>query len=49
MFFHLPAGSDSTNRKRLFSLIYGVLLSIALTGLILAEVIVNPYELLLNV
>ncbi len=38
-----------TNRKRLFSLIYGVLLSIALTGLILAEVIVNPYELLLNV
>ncbi|MDE6602415.1 MAG: hypothetical protein K2K90_09690 [Lachnospiraceae bacterium] len=38
-----------TNRKRLFSLIYGVLLSIVLTGLIQAAVIVNPYELLLNV
>lgn len=38
-----------TNRKRLFSLIYGVVISIILICLIQAGIIVNPYEQLLNV
>lgn len=35
-----------TNRKRLFSLFYGLLVSMILIQLIQAEIIVNPYELL---
>ena len=38
-----------TNKKRLFSLLYGLLLSIILIQLIQAEIIVNPYERLLNI
>ena len=38
-----------TNKKRLFSLLYGLLISIILIQLIRAEVIVNPYEQLLNI
>lgn len=38
-----------TNKKRLCSLFYGVLLSIILIYLIRAEIIVNPYERLLNI
>lgn len=38
-----------TNKKRLFSLLYGLLISIVLIQLIQAELIVNPYEQLLNV
>lgn len=37
------------NKKRLFGLIYGALISIVLIGLIQAGIIVNPYEKLLNV
>ena len=37
-----------TNKKRLFSLLYGLLISIILILLIQAEIIVNPYEQLLN-
>ena len=39
----------STNKKRLFSLLYGLLISIILIQLIQAEIIVNPYEQLLNI
>ncbi|MDE6364912.1 MAG: hypothetical protein K2L86_11760 [Lachnospiraceae bacterium] len=35
-----------TNKKRLFSLLYGLLISIILVQLIQAEIIANPYELL---
>lgn len=35
-----------TNKKRLCSLMYGVLIAVALIGLIQMEVIVNPYKLL---
>ena len=35
-----------TNKKRLFSLLYGVLESIILTLLIRTDIIVNPYNLL---
>lgn len=35
-----------TNKKRVFSLIYGVLISIVLIGLVQAEIIGNPYMLL---
>lgn len=35
-----------TNKKRFFSLLYGLLISIILIQLIQAEIIVNPYELL---
>ena len=38
-----------TNKKRLFSLLYGSLISIILILLIQAGIIVNPYELLLNI
>lgn len=38
-----------TAKKRLLSLLYGVILSIILTGLIQAGILINPYELLLNV
>ncbi|MDE7331302.1 MAG: hypothetical protein K2O16_03540 [Lachnospiraceae bacterium] len=38
-----------TNKKRLLSLIYGVLISIVLIKLIQAEIIVNLYDQLLNV
>lgn len=38
-----------TNKKRLFTLLYGSLLSIILILLIQAEIIVNPYEQLLNI
>ena len=38
-----------TNKKRLFSLLYGLLISIILILLIRAEIIVNPYEQLLNI
>ena len=38
-----------TNKKRLFSLLYGLLISIILILLIQAEIIVNPYEQLLNI
>lgn len=38
-----------TNKKRLFSLLYGLLISIILIQLIQAEIIVNPYEQLLNI
>ena len=38
-----------TNKKRLFGLFYGLLLSIILIQLIQAEIIVNPYERLLNI
>ncbi|MDE6529170.1 MAG: hypothetical protein K2K96_00175 [Lachnospiraceae bacterium] len=38
-----------TNKKRLFSLLYGLLISIILILLIQAEIIVNPYEKLLNI
>ena len=38
-----------TTKKRLFSLIYGLLLSIILIQLIQAEIIINPYEKLLNI
>lgn len=38
-----------TNRKRLLSLIYGLLLSIILIWLIQAGIIINPYEELLNI
>ena len=38
-----------TNKKRLFSLFYGLLLSIILIQLIQAEIIANPYEKLLNI
>ena len=38
-----------TNKKRLFSLLYGLLTSIILIQLIQAEIIINPYEKLLNI
>ena len=38
-----------TNRKRLCSLLYGFLISVILIQLIQAEIIVNPYEQLLNI
>ena len=38
-----------TNKKRLFTLLYGLLISIILIQLIQAEIIVNPYEQLLNI
>jgi len=38
-----------TNKKRLFSLLYGILTSIILIQLIQAEIIANPYEKLLNI
>ena len=38
-----------TNKKRLFSLLYGLLISIILILLIQAEIIINPYEKLLNI
>ena len=38
-----------TNKKRLFSLLYGLLISIILIQLIQAEIIVNPYGKLLNI
>lgn len=38
-----------TNKKRLFSLLYGLLITIILIQLIQAENIVNPYEQLLNI
>ena len=38
-----------TNQKRLFSLLFGTLISIILIQLIQAEIIVNPYEKLLNI
>lgn len=38
-----------TNKKRLLSLIYGVLIAVVLIGLIRAGIIINPYEQLLNV
>ncbi|MDE7207512.1 MAG: hypothetical protein K2N90_10225 [Lachnospiraceae bacterium] len=38
-----------TNKKRVFSVIYGVLISLILIGLIQTGIIINPYELLLNV
>lgn len=38
-----------TNKKRFSCLLYGLLLSIILICLIQAEIILNPYELLLNI
>ena len=38
-----------TNKKRLFSLLYGLFVSIILIQLIQTEIIVNPYEKLLNI
>lgn len=38
-----------TNKKRLFSLLYGLLISIILVLLIKAEIIINPYERFLNI
>lgn len=38
-----------TNKKRLFSLLYGLLISMILILLIQAEILVNPYEQLLNI
>lgn len=38
-----------TNKKRLISLLYGLLLSIILIQLIQAEIVVNPYDKLLNI
>ncbi|MDE7284013.1 MAG: hypothetical protein K2N85_10605 [Lachnospiraceae bacterium] len=38
-----------TNKKRLISLLYGLVISIILVLLIQAEIIVNPYEKLLNI
>ncbi|MDE7248473.1 MAG: hypothetical protein K2N82_01005 [Lachnospiraceae bacterium] len=38
-----------THKKRLFGLLYGLLLSMILIRLIQAEIIVNPYEQLLNI
>ena len=38
-----------TNKKRLFSLLYALLISIILIQLIQSEIIVNPYEILLNI
>ena len=38
-----------TNKNRLLSLIYGVLIAVVLIGLIRAGIIINPYEQLLNV
>ena len=38
-----------TNKKRLFSLLYGLLISIIVIQLIQAEIIFNPYEQLLNI
>ena len=38
-----------TNKKRLFSLLYGLLISIILIQLMQEEIVVNPYEKLLNI
>lgn len=38
-----------TNKKRLFSMLYGLLISIILIQLIQLEIVINPYEQLLNI
>ena len=38
-----------TNKKRIFSLLYGLLLSVILIGLVQAGIIVNLYDQLLNI
>jgi len=38
-----------TNMKKIFSLLLGLLISIILIWLIQAEIIINPYEILLNI
>ena len=38
-----------TNKKRIFGLLYGLLISIILILLIHTEIIINPYEILLNI